>query len=134
MKGVVGCWRCAPAGDAPVCRGSRGISGDRHGAEGRSIAQHLYGVDSGDPRLHAGDGHAIRGSSRKDLDGLVPGAAVEFALVVKGDSSYAERIRVVRYQSVSRIPGRQPPEAAHADREHGREKVLPSETPCPTSG
>ena len=36
---------------------------------------------------------------RKDLDGLVPGAAVEFTLVIKGNSSYAERIRVVRYQS-----------------------------------
>jgi protein SCO1/2 len=40
----------------------------------------------------------------QDLDGLVPGAAVEFALVVKGDSSYAERIRVVRYQSVEQDP------------------------------
>jgi protein SCO1/2 len=40
----------------------------------------------------------------KDLDGLVPGAAVEFALVVKGDTSYADRIRIVRYQSTEQDP------------------------------
>jgi protein SCO1/2 len=40
----------------------------------------------------------------KDLDGLVPGATVEFALVVKGSSSYAERIRIVRYQSAEQDP------------------------------
>ena len=40
----------------------------------------------------------------KDLDGLVPGAAVEFALIVNGDSSYAERIRIVRYQSAEQDP------------------------------
>jgi protein SCO1/2 len=40
----------------------------------------------------------------KDLDGVVPGAAVEFALIVKGDSSYAERIRIVRYQSAEQDP------------------------------
>jgi protein SCO1/2 len=40
----------------------------------------------------------------KDLDGLAPGAAVEFALVVKGSSSYAERIRIVRYQSAEQDP------------------------------
>ena len=41
---------------------------------------------------------------RKDLDGLTPGAVVEFVLVVKGSSSYAERIRVVRYQSTEQDP------------------------------
>jgi protein SCO1/2 len=40
----------------------------------------------------------------KDLDGLAAGATVEFALVVKGRSSYAERIRIVRYQSVEQDP------------------------------
>jgi protein SCO1/2 len=40
----------------------------------------------------------------KDLDGLVPGAAVEFVLVVSGSSSYAERIRVVRYQTAEQDP------------------------------
>jgi protein SCO1/2 len=40
----------------------------------------------------------------KELDGLVPGAAVEFALVVEGDSSHAERVRVVRYQSAEQDP------------------------------
>jgi protein SCO1/2 len=40
----------------------------------------------------------------KDLDGLVPGATVEFALIVKGDSSYADRIRVVRYESTEQDP------------------------------
>ena len=40
-----------------------GVSGDRHGAERRSRPQHLHRVDSGDPRLHAGDDHAVRGSS-----------------------------------------------------------------------
>ena len=41
---------------------------------------------------------------RNDLDGLVPGAAVEFTLVVDGKSSHAERIRIVRYQSVEQDP------------------------------
>jgi protein SCO1/2 len=41
---------------------------------------------------------------RKDLDGLVPGASVAFTLVVKGNSSYAERIRVIRYQSTEQDP------------------------------
>jgi protein SCO1/2 len=40
----------------------------------------------------------------KDLDGLVPGASVEFMLVVEGKSSHAERIRIVRYQSVEQDP------------------------------
>jgi protein SCO1 len=41
---------------------------------------------------------------RKDLDGLTPGAVVEFVLVVKERSSYAERIRLVRYQSTEQDP------------------------------
>ena len=41
---------------------------------------------------------------RKDLDGLRPGAAVEFTLVVNQKSSRAERIRIVRYQSVEQDP------------------------------
>jgi protein SCO1/2 len=40
----------------------------------------------------------------KDLDGLVPGAVVEFGLVVSRSSSYAERIRIVRYQSAEQDP------------------------------
>ena len=41
---------------------------------------------------------------RNDLDGLVPGAVVEFMLVVDQKSSHAERIRLVRYQSVEADP------------------------------
>jgi protein SCO1/2 len=41
---------------------------------------------------------------RKDLDGLVPGAVVEFMLVVDQRSSHAERIRIMRYQSVEQDP------------------------------
>ena len=41
---------------------------------------------------------------RNDLDGLVPGAVVEFRLVVGQKSSHAERIRLVRYQSVEPDP------------------------------
>jgi protein SCO1/2 len=41
---------------------------------------------------------------RNDLDGLVPGAVVEFMLVVHQKSSHAERIRLVRYQSVEPDP------------------------------
>ena len=40
----------------------------------------------------------------RDLDGLVPGAAVEFTLVVDQKSSHAERIRILRYQSVEQDP------------------------------
>lgn len=40
----------------------------------------------------------------RELDGLVPGAAVEFTLVVDRKSSYAERIRLVRYQSTEQDP------------------------------
>ena len=41
---------------------------------------------------------------RRDLDGLVPGATVEFTLVVDRQSSHAERIRIVRYQSADQDP------------------------------
>jgi protein SCO1/2 len=41
---------------------------------------------------------------KKDLAGLVPGAAVEFILVASRTSSYAERIRIVPYQSVEQDP------------------------------
>ncbi len=41
---------------------------------------------------------------KKDLDGLSPGAIVEFVLVVNDRSSHAERIRVVRYQSAEQDP------------------------------
>lgn len=41
---------------------------------------------------------------RKDLAGLVPGATVEFVLVVNRSSSHAERIRIVRYQSTEQDP------------------------------
>ena len=40
----------------------------------------------------------------KDLDGLAAGAVVEFTLVVDAGSSHAERIRVVRFQSVEQDP------------------------------
>jgi protein SCO1/2 len=40
----------------------------------------------------------------KDLDGLAPGAALEFVLTVNGQSSYAERIRIVRYESAEQDP------------------------------
>jgi protein SCO1 len=40
----------------------------------------------------------------EDLDGLAPGAAVEFVLMVRDQSSYAERIRIVRYQSAEQDP------------------------------
>ena len=41
---------------------------------------------------------------KKDLDGLVPGSAVEFTLVVSKTSSHAERIRLVPYRSVEQDP------------------------------
>ena len=41
---------------------------------------------------------------RKDLDGLVAGAAVQFMLVVNQKSLHAERIRIVRYQSAEQDP------------------------------
>jgi protein SCO1/2 len=41
---------------------------------------------------------------KNDLAGLVPGAAVEFILVVSKTSSYAERIRIVPYRSVEQDP------------------------------
>jgi protein SCO1/2 len=40
----------------------------------------------------------------KELDGLVPGAIVEFTLVVDQKSSYARQIRVRRYESVEQDP------------------------------
>ncbi len=40
----------------------------------------------------------------KDLDGLAPGAAVEFTLVVDKKTPHAERIRVVRYKSTQADP------------------------------
>jgi protein SCO1 len=40
----------------------------------------------------------------KALDGLAPGATVEFTLVVDKESSYAEHIEIRRYQSVEQDP------------------------------
>src|SRR3954471_15133019 len=40
----------------------------------------------------------------QELDGLVPGAIVEFALIVDRQAAHAENIRVVRYQSVEQDP------------------------------
>jgi protein SCO1 len=40
-----------------------------------------------------------------DLDGVAPGAIIEFALVVDRTTSYAEKLRVVRYQAVESDPG-----------------------------
>ena len=45
---------------------------------------------------------AVRQSG--DLDGLAPGATVEFTLVVEPQTSYAEQIRVVRFQNVEQDP------------------------------
>jgi protein SCO1/2 len=39
-----------------------------------------------------------------NLEGLTPGTIVEFTLVVEERSSYAENIRIVRYQSVEQDP------------------------------
>src|SRR5436190_6517236 len=39
-----------------------------------------------------------------DLDTVVPGALIEFVLVVDRATSYAERLRVIRYQSVEPDP------------------------------
>ncbi|HEY1304736.1 MAG TPA: SCO family protein [Vicinamibacterales bacterium] len=41
---------------------------------------------------------------RKELDGVVPGTDVTFKLVVERNSSHAEQIRIVRYQSVEQDP------------------------------
>jgi len=40
----------------------------------------------------------------KELDGLTPGAIVEFVLVVNRTSSHAERVGIVRYQSTEQDP------------------------------
>ena len=40
----------------------------------------------------------------KELDGLAPGAMVEFTLVVDAKTSYAERLRIVRFQNVEQDP------------------------------
>jgi protein SCO1 len=41
---------------------------------------------------------------RKDLEGVVPGATVTFALVLGEQGAHAERVRVKRYQSVEQDP------------------------------
>ncbi len=40
----------------------------------------------------------------KELDGLTPGATVEFTLVVEKESSYAQHIEIRRYESVEQDP------------------------------
>ena len=42
--------------------------------------------------------------SAGDLEGLTPGAIVEFTLVVNEQSSYAQNIHIVRYESVEQDP------------------------------
>jgi protein SCO1 len=40
----------------------------------------------------------------KMLDGIRPGATIDFTIVVEGDSSYAENIRVRRYENLEQEP------------------------------
>jgi protein SCO1 len=40
----------------------------------------------------------------RELDGLAPGAMVEFTLVVDARTSYAERLRIVKFQNVEQDP------------------------------
>ncbi len=40
----------------------------------------------------------------KDLDGIRPGASIDFTLVVDGDSSYAKDIRIHRYENLEQEP------------------------------
>jgi protein SCO1 len=40
----------------------------------------------------------------KELDGLQPGTAIEFTLVVQSESSYAQHIKIRRYQSLEQDP------------------------------
>ena len=42
--------------------------------------------------------------SQRELDGLVPGAVVSFTLVVSKESSHAEGLRILRYESVEQDP------------------------------
>jgi len=42
--------------------------------------------------------------SRRELEGLAPGAIVSFTLVVSKESAHAERLRIVRYESVEQDP------------------------------
>lgn len=41
---------------------------------------------------------------RKELDGLAPGAMVEFTLVVDAKTSYAQGVKIVRFQNVEQDP------------------------------
>ena len=40
----------------------------------------------------------------RDLEGVVPGAIVSFTLVIGKESSHAEGLRIVRYESVEKDP------------------------------
>src|SRR5689334_1650886 len=40
----------------------------------------------------------------KELQGLVPGAIVDFTLVVTDDSSYAQQVQIRQYESVEQDP------------------------------
>jgi protein SCO1/2 len=40
----------------------------------------------------------------RELDGMAPGAMVEFTLIVDAKTSYAERLRIVRFQNVEQDP------------------------------
>ncbi len=46
----------------------------------------------------------IRVRDAKSLDGVVPGATIEFTLVVGKDSAYAEQIKVRRFESLAQEP------------------------------
>src|SRR5206468_6089410 len=56
------------------------------------------------PGLMDGMTMAFTVSEANDLEALVPGAIVEFTLVVTRDTSYATRVRVRRYESVEQDP------------------------------
>jgi protein SCO1/2 len=56
------------------------------------------------PNLMEGMTMAFPVRDGRELEGLVPGAIVEFTLVVTKDTSYATRVRVRRYESLEQDP------------------------------
>jgi protein SCO1/2 len=56
------------------------------------------------PNLMEGMTMAFPVRDAREIEGLVPGAIIEFTLVVTKDTSYATRVRVKRYESLEQDP------------------------------
>ena len=127
--------RYAAASGGPAFRVAQDISGDRHGAESRSLTKHLHRLDSGDPWLHVSDDDAVRGEGEERA--RRPDTWRQRGIRARREPELIA-CRAYSYPAVSKhgagSVGRQPSEAADAkSRARRRARRWPSGRLCPIS-